>query len=84
LLHADDAAIEWARTNILAQDRSQMPGMVRASFGMYNTADEVDHLIDALTRIAQGDIRGRYVQELVSGDYHPQGWTAPLDEYFSL
>jgi cysteine desulfurase/selenocysteine lyase len=84
LLHADDAAIEWARTNILAEDRSQMPGMVRASFGMYNTADEVDRFVDALARISQGAIRGRYVQDRISGDYHPDGWEAPWDEYFRL
>ena len=36
---------------MLAGDRSEMPGLVRISFGLYNTKDEIDLLIQALQAI---------------------------------
>jgi hypothetical protein len=69
---------------MLAHDRSQMPGLVRASFGLYNTTDEVDELVAALGKIARGEYRGRYRQERASGDYVPEGWEPRFEEYFKL
>jgi selenocysteine lyase/cysteine desulfurase len=84
LLHHDGAEAERVRGEMLAHDRREMPGMVRASFGMYNTAEEVDHFVDALNRITRGEYRGRYVQDTASGDFHPDGWTPPLASAFTL
>lgn len=69
---------------IAMDDLSEMPGMVRVSFGMYNTMEEVDILIDALDQIERGDYRGRYVQDPTSGEYHAQGWSPDLAAYFTL
>jgi selenocysteine lyase/cysteine desulfurase len=68
---------ERLRADMAAGDRTRVPGMVRISFGMYNSFDEVDALLDALGTIARGAHRGRYIQDRASGDYSAQGW--PLD-----
>jgi hypothetical protein len=61
-----------------------MPGLVRASFGLYNTPEEIDLLAEALTRIARGDYRGRYHQDPKSGEYHPEGFSPDFTSYFDL
>ncbi len=66
-----------------AGDRSAIPGMVRVSFGAYNTREEVDTLADALERIAGGGYRGDYVQDPASGEYAALGWSPPDVPFFS-
>lgn len=75
---------ERVRREILAGDRSEMPGLVRISFGLYNTLEEVDGLIDALHRIARGEYTGTYVQDESTGEYHPVGWAPDYQRYFSI
>jgi len=72
------------RETILAGDRREMPGMVRASFGLYNTFDDVDALVEALTRISRGQYRGVYRQEVASGEYLPEGWSVNFADYFAF
>ena len=84
LLGASPEGIETMRRNMLAHDRSEMPGMLRVSFGMYNTAEEVDVLIDAVQRIARGKYYGRYQQDTASGEYRPVDWNPDLGRYFRL
>ena len=61
-----------------------MPGMVRISFGMYNTTDDVDALVDALGKIARGDCRGVYRQDQKSGAFSAQDRAPALAAYFRL
>jgi selenocysteine lyase/cysteine desulfurase len=75
-------AVEAVRRQVLAGDRRQMPGLVRASFGLYNTLDEVDTWLGALDQIRRGAYRGRYRQDRVTGDFVPDGWQANFDRYF--
>ena len=75
---------ETVRQDILADDRREMPGMVRVSFGMYNTAEEVDVLVDAVGRIARGAYYGRYGQDARSGEYRAVDWNPDLSHYFRL
>jgi selenocysteine lyase/cysteine desulfurase len=72
------------RQTMMAHDRSEMPGLVRVSFGMYNTAEEVDVLIEALGRIARGKYYGRYEQDVASGEYRAVNWNPDLSHYFRL
>jgi hypothetical protein len=65
-------------------DRTEMPGLVRASFGLYNTKEEVDAFVEALDCIACGEYHGRYIQEQASGEYTPLGWEPKFEEYFTL
>lgn len=85
LLHLLDVNEEQAarvRAEILAGDRRNVPGLVRVSFGLYNCADEIDRLIDALLKIRRGEYRGTYVQDPHNGEFHPQGWDVNYEDYF--
>jgi cysteine desulfurase / selenocysteine lyase len=84
LLGLTPAEARQVREHMLAGDRSKMPGLIRASFGLYNTFAEVDVLIEALDHIQKGDYSGNYIQDKASGEYKPQGWTMEFDRYFKL
>jgi cysteine desulfurase/selenocysteine lyase len=64
--------------------RMGLPGMVRISFGCYNTIAEVDHAVEVLGRIAAGDIAGQYEQDPTSGAYWPRGFKPAYERYFVL
>lgn len=84
LLGLRGSQVDRVRNEMLAHDRSHMPGLVRVSFGLYNTLAEVDALVDALQRIARGEYRGRYVQDRASGDFVPEGWAPDFARCFQL
>lgn len=84
LLGLNAAEAEAVRRRMLSGDRSQMPGMVRASFGLYNTTADVDEMVEALHSIARGDYYGRYVQDIASGEYRPEGWAPDFVAYFAV
>jgi len=62
----------WHRDH-LGGDRSRRPGMVRISFGAYNTIEDVDAVVEMVRRIAHDDYHGQYYQAPETGDYHPAG-----------
>ena len=64
--------------------RVGLPGLVRISFGCYNTVEEIDYLVEVLARIAAGKIQGEYEQDPVSGGYWPRGYELDYDAYFAL
>ena len=70
--------------DIIDGSRVGLPGLVRISFGCYNTIDEVDHAIDMLARIAAGELDGDYEQDPVSGAYWPRGFEPDYNQYFYL
>ena len=72
------------RERMLFGDRSDMPGLIRASFGLYNLVEEIDILIEALTHISRGNYRGKYVQDRASGEYKPQDWKPEFSKYFTI
>jgi selenocysteine lyase/cysteine desulfurase len=82
LLGMSDEAVEHVRGCVLAGDRREMPGLVRASFGLYNTLEEVDAWLAALDQIQRGAYKGRYRQDKTSGDFVPEGWQPEFDRYF--
>jgi hypothetical protein len=61
-----------------------MPGLIRASFGLYNSFEEVDILIDALKQIIRGDYTGKYLQDKATGEYSPVGWKFDFNDYYHL
>ena len=61
-----------------------MPGMVRISFGLYNTVEEIDTLIEALKVIAARETQVEYEQDAATGEFHPIGWEPAFDRYFAL
>ena len=84
LLGLSKEEAEGVRLRMLSGDRSEMPGLIRASFGLYNTLEEVDLLVDALSHISKGDYKGKYIQDKATGEYSPPGWQPDFSEYFKL
>ena len=70
--------------DIVNGSRVGLPGLVRISFGCYNTVEEVNHALDMLARIAAGELEGDYVQDTVSGAYWPRGYEPDYNQYFYL
>jgi selenocysteine lyase/cysteine desulfurase len=80
---SEPEAAAW-RAQVARGDHSNMPGMVRASFGCYNAVDDVDRLAAMLERIARNDYRGRY-RQLTSGEFVPEGASQErFDDYFAV
>jgi cysteine desulfurase/selenocysteine lyase len=84
LMRLTEGELNRIRADILADERHAMPGMVRVSFGMYNTLDEVDILVEALARIAHDQYQGRYEQDRRTGECRAVGWKPGLSGYFKL
>jgi selenocysteine lyase/cysteine desulfurase len=74
LLKVDEEDALIHQEEILGGDRSRLPGLVRISFGCYTTVDEIDHTIEMLARIVDGDYRGDYRQDRATGDFFPRGF----------
>jgi cysteine desulfurase/selenocysteine lyase len=84
LLQIEEKQVQQVRREILSGYRSNMPGLTRASFGFYNTTDEIDIFIEALKDIVNSKYQGEYVQDKVTGDFRPVGWEPMFEDYFSL
>lgn len=84
LLGLREEETRMVRQHMLAHDKSDMPGLVRASFGLYNTFEEVDYLVEALTCISKGKYKGKYTQTISSGEFRPAGWEPDFSQYFNL
>ena len=80
---SDTESAAW-RERMLRGEKSEMPGMVRASFGCYNNRADVDRLLEMVDRVARGNYCGDYRVDRATGEYTPAGWQEPLDEYFTL
>ena len=79
----EQESASW-RQQMLQGDKSNMPGMVRASFGCYNTTEDVDRLVAMLERISRGEYHGDYELIRNTGEYIPRGFDEPLADYFLL
>ncbi|WP_280151838.1 aminotransferase class V-fold PLP-dependent enzyme [Piscinibacter sp. XHJ-5] len=84
LLGLSPVEVQDLRADMIAGDRRAIPGMVRVSFGSYNSFDDIDAVADALERIARGEVRGRYVQDRASGEYAALGFQPDLRADFGL
>ncbi|MBI4927756.1 MAG: aminotransferase class V-fold PLP-dependent enzyme [Anaerolineae bacterium] len=82
LLGVTEAESLRVRSDILSGNRANMPGLVRASFGLYNTTEDVDALVDALNHIARKEFTGKYHQNNATGEYLPEGWNPHFKRYF--
>jgi selenocysteine lyase/cysteine desulfurase len=84
LLGLTQQEAEDVRERMIANDRSDMPGLIRVSFGLYNTFEDVDGLIEALVKIGRGEYQGTYTQDIATGEYNPAGWQPDFERYFTL
>ncbi len=84
LLQLDEHEAATWQAQLLGGDKSNMPGMVRMSFGCYNNTGDVDHLVEMVERVAKGEYQGEYVLDRSSGEYTPVNYVDPLEDYFLL
>lgn len=84
LLGVTEAESHRLEAQILARDRSEIPGTVRASFGIYNTTDEVDALVELIRKIARGEYVGKYSVNKEKGEYFPAEFAFDFDQYFKI
>lgn len=69
---------------ILAGNKSRTPGMVRTSLGCYNNESDIEALVDILEHMVRREYKGKYVQDIASGMFHPEGYAADYEHYFSF
>jgi cysteine desulfurase / selenocysteine lyase len=84
LLHVSPEDDKRLTAEVLAGNKSSMPGMVRASFGCYNSPENVDALVEMLERITRREFKGTYVQDRASGAFHAAGFTPDFGRYFAF
>jgi cysteine desulfurase / selenocysteine lyase len=72
LLAVSEVDAEKVRAEIIARDRSNIPGAVRASFGVYNDESDADALVVALQLVAGRGYRGRYRMSKETGTCFPE------------
>jgi selenocysteine lyase/cysteine desulfurase len=85
LLDVQEEEYQAFRDRVLNHDRSDLPGLIRVSFGCYNTKEEIDILVEMLKRIIAGDYIGEYVVDKSNGFYWPRQFDpAVLETYFTL
>jgi cysteine desulfurase/selenocysteine lyase len=80
-------SVEEARVleeQILSKNRSRIPGAVRMSFGMYNTKEEIDRMIELLGLIARDQYKGKYYLNKETGEYFASDFSIKFEEYFKL
>lgn len=84
LLKLDDKTSRELEEQMLKGDRSNLPGAVRASFGLYNKESEIDRFIDALKKIANGEYKGHYKLDKRQGTYYLEKQQTNFQKYFTL
>jgi selenocysteine lyase/cysteine desulfurase len=84
LLEVPEEMAGYYRTRIAAGDRSEVPGLVRVSLGLYNTKEDIDRLIEMLLRISRGQYAGNYVVDKSTGLYNPRGIDLRVESDFRI
>ncbi|RMI03755.1 MAG: aminotransferase class V-fold PLP-dependent enzyme [Calditrichaeota bacterium] len=84
LLRVNEQQERAMEERILRGDRSNLPGAVRVSFGIYNTEAEIDAFLEVLERIVRREWEGEYVEDSRTGEFHPRGVEIPMERYFAL
>jgi len=72
LLNINEDEVEKHIKNVLAEDKSQLPGLVRVSLGIYNTKSDIDRLLTALDNISRGNYNKDYILDKKHGAYKPK------------
>ncbi len=84
LLHLSDEDSRILGEQILARDRSNVPGTIRMSFGIYNTTKEIDRFIEMIKKIVAGDYDKNYVLNKEKGEYTNPRLQFKFEEYFQV
>jgi selenocysteine lyase/cysteine desulfurase len=84
ILHVGEEESQAMEERIRRRDRSDIPGAVRMSFGIYNTEEDVDLACDAIEVIARGERRRDYRLDLERGTYVLPSADESFGRYFSF
>lgn len=84
LLGVDDKEFQIYKDQILSGDKSDVPGLIRVSLGLYNIIEDIDRLILALRNIALGNYYDNYILDKGTGNYRPKGFNYQIDKIFSF
>lgn len=74
LLSLTDSDSQVYREQINRGIRSEVPGLVRVSFGIYNTKTEIDRFIKVVKSIVKKTYQGDYILDEHSGQVAPRGF----------
>lgn len=69
LLNVSDTEMKQIAAKLTAGDHTTVPGMVRLSFGVYNTLEETDYFAEAVESVIRSGPRGRYVLDERFAEY---------------
>jgi cysteine desulfurase/selenocysteine lyase len=78
LLHMDKAAVDAVEGEVTSGHRTALPGAVRASLAPYNDEGEIQRFVEAVTKIARGEMSASYVQA-EDGTFSPEGGWPPIE-----
>ncbi|MCX7922283.1 MAG: aminotransferase class V-fold PLP-dependent enzyme [Clostridia bacterium] len=84
LLNIDKIGFEKYKNQVLNRDKSQVPGMVRVSLGLYNTIADIDRLLNALDNIVEGNYFGTYMLNRKDGSYAPKNCDFNECDFFTF
>jgi selenocysteine lyase/cysteine desulfurase len=72
LLNMDKQAVDAVEGEVTSGHRQALPGAVRASLAPYNTTEELDRFVEAITHIARGRLKATY-EQAADGTFSPAG-----------
>jgi selenocysteine lyase/cysteine desulfurase len=84
LLGVPEDRASYIRERIGAGDRSEVPGLVRASVGLQTSKDDLDRMVEMLLRITRGEYEGEYVLDRSTGLFFPRDFDLEVTSYLSL
>jgi cysteine desulfurase/selenocysteine lyase len=82
LLQVPDDKQKEVRQRLVQGVKDNVPGAVRVSFGLYNTTEEVETLVEVLNRIIEHRYEGKYLENPTDGAYYPTGEKPDFRKYF--
>ena len=82
LLEIGAEAAAALEDRIIQGDRGDVPGMVRASFGLSNSPEDARALVDAVRQVAEGRYAAGYTLDAAHGEWRHAGAGADFNGYF--
>ena len=84
IMFALEGLIDGISNEELERRADEQRGMVRASFGLYTTMDDVERLVEALKQIsADREALAAQYERLPNGDYRHLSFRVDVSEFFS-
>jgi len=69
---------------MVAGNKSNIPGLVRASLGCYNNEEDIDRFLEVLKIIVAGKYQGNYVLNPRTGTFTAKGYKPDFEKCFSF